>query len=167
MNAGNDLLEPGNKRQQQAIIDAVKNGTLDVKVLDQNVEHILTYILKTESFKHYQYSNTPDLKAHAKIARDAAAEGMVLLKNDDGVLPLNKGKHVALFGIGSYKTIVGGTGSGAVNVAYTVSLEKGLTSAGFITDENLKTVYSSQIKDDLKLHRKKYDLREYAPDTRT
>jgi beta-glucosidase len=110
MNAGNDLLEPGSKRQQQAIIDAVKNGTLDVKILDRNVERILTYILKTESFKHYSYSNAPDLKAHAAIARQAAAEGMVLLKNDKGVLPLNKGKRIAFFGVGSYNTIIGGNG---------------------------------------------------------
>ena len=42
MEAGNDLLEPGTPRQQKAIIDAVNNGTLDVKVLDRNVERVLT-----------------------------------------------------------------------------------------------------------------------------
>ena len=155
MNAGNDLLEPGSKRQQQAIIDAVKNGTLDVKILDRNVERILTYILKTESFKHYSYSNAPDLKAHAAIARQAAAEGMVLLKNDKGVLPLNKGKRIAFFGVGSYNTIIGGTGSGAVNVAYKVSVEKGLINAGFSSDQNLASIYAAQIKNDLHLHPEK------------
>jgi len=155
MNAGNDLLEPGSKRQQQAIIDAVKNGTLDVKILDRNVERILTYILKTESFKHYSYSNAPDLKAHAAIARQAAAEGMVLLKNDKGVLPLNKGKRIAFFGVGSYNTIIGGTGSGAVNVAYKVSVEKGLINAGFSSDQNLASIYAAQIKNDLLLHPEK------------
>ena len=152
MNAGNDLLEPGNKRQQQAIIDAVKNGTLDVKILDRNVERVLTYILKTESFKHYPYSNMPDLKAHAEIAREAAVEGMVLLKNDNGVLPLTKGKRIAFFGVGSYNTVLGGTGSGAVNVAYKVSIEKGLVNAGFSSDKNLESVYVAQIKNDLQLH---------------
>lgn len=155
MNAGNDLLEPGNKRQQQAIIDAVKSGTLDMKVLDQNIEHMLTYILKTESFKHYQHSNTPDLKAHAIIARDAAAEGMVLLKNNKGALPLTKGKRIAFFGVGSYNTVIGGTGSGAVNVAYKVSIEKGLVNAGFSSNENLASIYAAQVKNDLRSHPEK------------
>ncbi len=155
MKAGNDLLEPGTHGQQQAIIDAVKNGTLDVKVLDQNVERVLLYILKTPSFRKYQFSNTPDLKSHATLSRNAAAEGMVLLKNDNGALPLNKGQKVALFGVGSYKPVIGGTGSGAVVVAYTVALEKGLSQMGYMPDTTLKTIYIAQIKADLKKYPEK------------
>lgn len=155
MKAGNDLLEPGTPGQQQAIIDAVKNGTLDVKVLNQNVERVLLYILKTPSFRKYQYSNTPDLKSHATLSRNAAADGMVLLKNDHSALPLNKGQKVALFGIGSYKPVIGGTGSGAVVVAYTVALEKGLSQIGYVPDTALKTIYVAQIKADLKTHPEK------------
>jgi beta-glucosidase len=155
MKAGNDLLEPGTPRQQQAIIDAVKNGTLDVKVLDQNVERVLTYILKTPSFKKYQYSNLPDLKAHATLSRNAAAEGMVLLKNDNAALPLKKSQKVALFGVGSYKPVIGGTGSGAVVVAYTVALEQGISQMGYVPDTALKTIYIAQIKADLKTHPEK------------
>ena len=154
MKAGNDLLEPGTPRQQQAIIDAVKNGTLDVKVLDQNVERVLLYILKTPSFKKYQYSNTPDLNAHATLSGNAAAEGMVLLKNDNGALPL-KPQRVAFFGIGSYKPVIGGTGSGAVVVASTVALEKGLTQLAYTSDEELKALYMAQIATDLKVHPEK------------
>lgn len=155
MKAGNDLLEPGTPGQQQAIIDAVKNGTLDVKVLDQNVERVLLYILKTPSFRKYQYSNTPDLKSHATLSRNAAADGMVLLKNDNSALPLNKSQKVALFGIGCYKPVIGGTGSGAVVVAYTVALEKGLSQIGYVSDTALKTIYVTQIKADLKTHPEK------------
>jgi beta-glucosidase len=159
MEAGNDLIEPGNKKQQQAIIDAVKKGTLDAKVLDRNVVRILTYILKTPSFAKYKYSNQPDLKAHAGLARKAAAEGMVLLKNNNTALPLNKGQRVALFGVASYKTITGGTGSGEVNVAYMVSIEEGLSKAGYLTDPGLKSKYTSYIQDDIKAHpRKKLTL---------
>ena len=155
MKAGNDLLEPGTPGQQQAIIEAVKNGTLDVKVLDQNVERVLSYILKTPSFRKYQYSNTPDLKSHATLSRNAAADGMVLLKNDNSALPLNKRQKVALFGIGSYKPVIGGTGSGAVVVAYTVALENGLSQIGCVPDTALKTIYVTQIKADLKTHPEK------------
>ena len=155
MKAGNDLLEPGQKKQQQAIIDAVNNGTLDVQVLNRNVERILNYILKTPSFKKYNYSNTPDLKAHAIISKQAAAEGMVLLKNNNAALPLKKGTKVGMFGIASYKTISGGTGSGEVNVAYVVSIEKGLSNAGYISDEPIKQYYSGVIAADLKEHPQK------------
>ncbi len=155
MKAGNDLLEPGTPRQQKDIIDAVKNGTLDVKDLDRNVERVLLYILKTPSFKKYQYSNTPDLKAHAALSRNAAAQGMVLLKNDNSALPLRKGQKVALFGVGSYKPVIGGTGSGAVVVAYKVALEKGLSQMGYMPDAALTALYTAQINADLKTNPEK------------
>lgn len=152
MEAGNDLLEPGTPRQQQAIIEAVKSGKLDLKVLDGNVERVLNYILKTPSFKKYAYSNAPDLKAHAAISRQAAAEGMILLKNENTALPIKKGIKVGLFGVASYKTITGGTGSGEVNVAYVVSIAEGLSNAGCTPDEALKQTYAAAIAADLKAH---------------
>jgi beta-glucosidase len=155
MKAGNDLIEPGNKNKQQAIVDAVKNGTLDVKILDVNVERILSYILKTPSFKKYNYSNQPDLKAHAEISKKAAEDGMVLLKNNGAALPLNKGLKVALFGVASYKTIPGGTGSGEVNVAYTTSIEEGLSYADYLPDQALKLKYIPHIRQDTTAHPKK------------
>ena len=88
--AGNDLIEPGAKNQIEAILNAVKSGNLDINLLDQNVERILNFIVKTPSFQKYKYSNSPDLKAHAALARNAAAESMVLLKNNNHVLPLKK-----------------------------------------------------------------------------
>ncbi|MBS6195061.1 MAG: glycoside hydrolase family 3 C-terminal domain-containing protein [Clostridiales bacterium] len=63
------------------------------------------------------------------IARKAAAEGIVLMKND-GVLPLKKGCKVALFGGGAGRTIKGGTGSGDVNEREVVSIYQGLVNAG-------------------------------------
>ena len=155
MKAGNDLLEPGTPRQQRAIIDAVKTGALDIKVLDQNVERVLAYVLKTPSFVKYQYTNHPDLKAHAAVARKAASEGMVLLKNNAAALPFNKGLKVALFGVASYKTITGGTGSGEVNVAYVVSLDEGLSKAGYAVDAPTKSKYAAYIAADTKAHPKK------------
>ena len=64
-----------------------------------------------------------------KLARKAAAEGFVLLKND-GTLPL-KDKKIPLYGSGARMTVKGGTGSGAVRERYSVSIEEGLTNAGF------------------------------------
>ena len=52
---------------------------------------------------------------HRKLAREAAAEGFVLLENKDHFLPLAKGSKVGLYGAGAIRTIKGGTGSGDVN----------------------------------------------------
>lgn len=68
-------------------------------------------------------------KKNADLARTVAAEGFVLLKND-GVLPLQKDKAVALYGSGARMTVVGGTGSGAMHQRYSVSIEDGLKNAG-------------------------------------
>ncbi len=66
---------------------------------------------------------------HREIARQVAAEGMVLLKND-GALPL-KEKRIAAYGAGVRMTIKGGTGSGDVQERYSVNVESGVKNAGF------------------------------------
>jgi beta-glucosidase len=138
MIAGNDLLMPGNPGQIQAIIKAVQDGKLDVKILDRNVERILNIMLQSPRFKGYKYSNKPDLKTNAQITRQAAAEGMVLLKNVNGALPFGTAiKNIAAFGNTSYEIITGGTGSGDVNEAYSISLIDGLQNAGFKANEDL------------------------------
>jgi beta-glucosidase len=146
--AGNDLIEPGTKTKSLTIVDAVKNGQLDVKVLDQNVERILNYIVKTPSFKKYKFSNQPDLKGHAVIGRKAAEEGMILLKNEANTLPLKKGLKIALFGNASYATIINCNGSSDVHVAYDIPIFEGFTNAGYSIIEDLKTRYTNYIKQD-------------------
>jgi beta-glucosidase len=146
--AGNDLIEPGNKKQTQAIIDAVSSGKLDIKVLDRNVERILNYIVKTSTFRKYTYSNQPDLKAHATIGRKAAEEGCVLLKNETNTLPLKKGYRIALFGCASYDTYVNNTGSSGVEAAYNIFIADGLLNAGYSIDREIKIKYTDFIKKD-------------------
>jgi len=146
MNAGNDLLMPGGPQQSQAIVDAVKNGKISTKQLDANVERLLNIVLKSPEFKKYKFSSKPDLKKNAAVSRAAATQGMVLLKNDDNALPL-KAKKIALFGNISYDLIAGGTGSGNVNKAYTVSLIQGLTNGGYTVTANLKNAYEGYLKE--------------------
>ncbi len=65
------------------------------------------------------------------LARRAASEGFVLLKNDDHLLPLPKGNSIGLYGAGAAKTVKGGTGSGDVNNRATVTIYEGLLNNGF------------------------------------
>lgn len=70
------------------------------------------------------------------LARRAAAEGFVLLKNEGQVLPLKTGTKAALYGAGAVKTIKGGTGSGDVNERDCVNIFQGMKQAGYeITSE--------------------------------
>jgi beta-glucosidase len=148
MQAGNDLLMPGNSRQKENIMTAVREGRLDESVLDRNAGRILRIVFKSPRYKQYPYSNRPDLKAHALVARQAGAEGMVLLKNEGDALPFASNiKKVAAFGNTSYEIITGGTGSGDVNEAYSVALIEGLENAGYSALDSLKDAYIAYLKD--------------------
>ena len=146
--AGNDMLQPGRPGQFEDIVEGVRSGRLSEADLDRNVRRVLELIVKSPRFKGYEFSNKPDLKAHAAVTRQSAVEGMVLLENN-GVLPLaSEISRVALFGTTSYDFIAGGTGSGNVNRAYTVSLLEGLRNAGYAIDAELDKTYTKYIKEE-------------------
>ncbi|MBP5336707.1 MAG: glycoside hydrolase family 3 C-terminal domain-containing protein [Bacteroidales bacterium] len=142
--SGNDLMEPGNQNEIDRIIAGVKDGSLDIKDVDRNVRRMLEYIVKTPSFAKYKYSNQPDLKAHAQVARRAAGESMVLLRNE-GALPLKGSEKVALYGITALDFVAGGTGSGDVNKAYVVNMEDAMAQAGFTLDKGLADYYKAYV----------------------
>ena len=145
--AGNDMLQPGKAEQFDSIVAGVKSGKLDEADLDRNVQRVLNLVERSPRFQGYQYSNKPDLKAHAAVTRQSAAEGMVLMKNNEA-LPLKENvKNVALYGCTSYDFIAGGTGSGNVNHAYVVSLLDGLKNGGYTVSDEIKTAYEKYIAD--------------------
>lgn len=140
--AGNDLLMPGVIPQREDMKAGLANGTLTEEDLDIAVYRVLNMMFASPTMHGYNYSNKPDLKAHAELTRRAASEGMVLLENRQSALPLSADvKNLAVFGTYSYDFVPGGTGSGNVNRAYTISLMEGLTNAGYITDESLNKIY--------------------------
>ncbi len=143
--AGNDMLQPGKAEQFDSIVAGVKSGKLAEADLDRNVARILNLIEKSPRFQGYQFSNKPDLEAHAQVTRQSAAEGMVLMKNEKALPFDDKIKNVALYGITSYDFIAGGTGSGNVNHAYVVSLLDGLKNGGYVVSDELKTAYETYI----------------------
>lgn len=141
VNAGNDLMEPGTPDQVKEIVEKVKSGEIPQENLDICVRRVLELVVKTPRFAGYKYSDQPDLKAHAAFVREAAAEGMVLLKNEGDILPFNGIKTVSLFGVSAYELIAGGTGSGNVNKPYVISLDKGLEGAGIAIVEQISDYY--------------------------
>ncbi|MBO7046371.1 MAG: glycoside hydrolase family 3 protein, partial [Prevotella sp.] len=141
--AGNDMLQPGKAEQFDSIVAGVKSGKLAEADLDRNVQRILNLVEKSPRYQGYQYSNKPDLKAHAQVTRQSPAVGMVLMKNEKALPFTEKVKNVALYGNTSYEFIAGGTGSGNVNHAYVVSLLDGLKNGGYMVSEELKTAYET------------------------
>lgn len=87
------------------------------------------------------YASTPEQApsalevANTALSRQAADEGMVLLENANHALPIAKG-NVAVFGVGAYATVYGGTGSGDVNNRANVDVLDGLTNAGYTITTN-------------------------------
>ncbi len=68
---------------------------------------------------------------HRRLARQAAEEGIVLLKNENHFLPLEAGSRIALYGAGAAYTVKGGIGSGDVNERECISIWQGMKHAGF------------------------------------
>ncbi|MEA4907078.1 MAG: glycoside hydrolase family 3 C-terminal domain-containing protein [Anaerolineaceae bacterium] len=112
LQAGLDLEMPGPQpRRVQAVIDAVQARTLDESVLDEAVRRILGVALKAaETPKGGAY----DAEAHHELARQVAAEGMVLLKND-GVLPLRAPQRIAVIGLAAQEAYFQGGGSSHIH----------------------------------------------------
>lgn len=78
-----------------------------------------------------------------KLAVDIEREGITLLRNNDGMLPMNDAGNINVFGWASTNPIYGGTGSGALSDAYdTTTLLDGLHDAGFKTNEELTKFYT-------------------------
>ena len=112
--AGLDLEMPSSYGiGDQKIIEAVKIGKLDEKELDQTVERLLKIIFKAVDNRNR--GTTYDKQAHHKLARKIAGESMVLLKNQDNILPLKKEGTIAIIGAFAKKPRYQGGGSSHVN----------------------------------------------------
>ena len=126
--AGLDLEMPGGAGvQDQAIVDAVKNGTLDEAKLDQAVENVLRLV--SDYMEQRKPETTADREKYAQISRRLEEQCAVLLKND-GILPLAKEKNVLFIGEFAEKPRYQGGGSSHINVphvtgAFTCAKEAG------------------------------------------
>ncbi len=119
--AGLDLEMPGSGGVTDAlVVQAVREGRLDEKEVDRSVERILTVI--SRYFEHAAPDTPWDMEADHVLAGKMAADCMVLLKNEAGVLPLKKGEKVLIIGEFAAKPRYQGGGSSHVNAFRVTSL---------------------------------------------
>lgn len=144
--AGNEMIQPGRDERYVNLLNAIHDGSLSMDDVDRTVTRILELVVRTPKFKGYRPSESPDLRAHAKVCKKVADEGVVLLKNNSAALPMSKDNEIALFGVTSYDFIAGGTGSGNVNRPYVVDLMSGLSNVGFSLEPELDAFYKDYMK---------------------
>lgn len=111
--AGQNLEMPGsNGLGSKKLVDAVNNGTLEEKALDERVDEIIDLILYAQNtLGDYEY----DREAHHAFAREVAENSMVLLKNEDNILPLKRENRIAVIGEMARSPRYQGAGSSQIN----------------------------------------------------
>ena len=112
--AGQDLEMPSSGGlNDQKIVDAVRAGEIEEALLDERVDQILELICRAEAVKAYPH--TCDHQANHQLARKIAGESMVLLKNEEELLPLKAGQTVAVIGEMARSPRYQGAGSSLIN----------------------------------------------------
>jgi beta-glucosidase len=112
--AGQELEMPSSNGMNDAnIVKAVKNNELKEEVLNASAEKLLDLIFKAEDSKEENHEY--DKEVHNTLARRAAAESMVLLKNEDSILPLQKSKNISVIGAFAKTPRYQGSGSSLIN----------------------------------------------------
>lgn len=117
------------------IIEAVKSGELDEKILDMNVESLLKLIFDAADNIGNSKDFVFDRDKHHELARQIARETFVLLKNEGNVLPLNKNDIIAVIGSYADKPRFQGGGSAHINCSKITSFLKSASDNGL---ENIK-----------------------------
>jgi beta-glucosidase len=125
-NAGLDLEMPGPPRFfGEPLIKSIKDGEVDEKTIDDKVGRILEVMLKTGALDGNisDADKSKEFPAHSKLAREVAEEGIVLLKNDNNLLPLDKKKlkTIAVLGPNAATATIQGGGSAQVIPYYKIA----------------------------------------------
>ena len=110
------------------LLKAVAEGSLTEQEIDLRVDELLELVLSTTAAME-KASRSFDEKAHHELAQRAAAESIVLLKNEGGILPLKHGKKVALIGDFALTPRYQGAGSSMVNPTRVDSLKDAMEAA--------------------------------------
>ena len=114
LKAGQNLEMPGSGGYgPNKLVKAVQDGTLDEEILDKNVDSVLDLIMRSK--ESYKDDYECDMDKHHALARKIASEGIVLLKNEDKILPLKKEQKIAVIGEMAKAPRYQGAGSSLIN----------------------------------------------------
>ena len=108
--AGNDLAMPETRRDKQTLLAAINNGEVPMTVVDRACERMLTLLDKVQ--RHRRPETQADFPAHHLLAQQLAAESIVLLKNEDNLLPLQpeRSRRIAVVGKPAQEPVIQGSG---------------------------------------------------------
>lgn len=150
---GLDIEMPSGKlMNSETLMPEIKNGILDIKVIDDKIRRVLTdydrfgLLENADIAKGYVF----DESKSQLVALNAAREGIVLLKNERGFLPLDskKIKSIAVIGPNAYPAITGGGGSSFVQSLHPISL---LDAIKLEVGNDVKVTYNKGVSEDEEL----------------
>ena len=124
---------------------AMKYSTIITRSLGHTTTKVVTAADAGGDNQYFKsdFASHEELVAHqAEFSRQLVGEGVVLMRNADNILPLESGKKISLFGIGSAKFLYGGLGSGAIDTSTCTSLKDALEAEGFSVNPTLYKVYA-------------------------
>ena len=123
-----DTLDYRNFFLGDTLLTLVENGTVDEELIDEKVRRILRVMFRLGKFDDVEFKGEYNTKAHQQVARDIADEAIVLLKNEDNILPLKKDgiKKLAVIGVNATRKQAGGGGSSQVKAFYEITPLQGL-----------------------------------------
>ncbi|CAI2790549.1 Thermostable beta-glucosidase B [Serratia grimesii] len=115
--AGNDLAMPETQHDKQTLLQAINQGEIPQNVLDESCMRMLTLVDKVQ--QHRKVGVKADYHQHHRLAQQLAAESIVLLKNEDNILPLQAGRKttIAVLGKPAQEPVIQGSGC-ATTVPY-------------------------------------------------
>jgi beta-glucosidase len=132
VNAGLDLEMPSPQWRGEKLLKAVQRGEVAQATIDQSVRRLLQLLVKADLFEHPQAGTeqTLDRPQHRLLVREAAAEGIVLLKNERDVLPLSRShlSSIAVIGPNAKVAQIMGGGSAQVNAQYAIAPFDGIVA---------------------------------------
>ena len=150
-NAGLDLEMPaGDFMNRKNLLPALQDGRVKPETIDDKIRRMLRIMFRFGFFDRPQEDSTLPIynPASGRIALQAAREGMVLLKNDNHLLPLNRRKirSIAVIGPDAHPAVPGGGGSSMVTPYHTVSFLDGIISKA---GDSINVYYSPGVNTDL------------------
>jgi beta-glucosidase len=132
VNAGLDLEMPAPQWRGEKLLAAVQRGEVEEATIDRSVRRLLQLLVKAGLFEHQGEvpEQDTDLREHRALLREAAAEGIVLLRNEEQVLPLQRESltSIAVIGPNAQVAQIMGGGSAQVNAPYAITPFEGIVN---------------------------------------